>query len=201
MSAKEDCTQVVDGADVTYDKLTLGKTSCSIPFCGMWYLSLHRRVVWIIIHPVNTVFNLWLTSVFTEVIVLVSLWDFLSFLLSFVPAGPHSAAGLHLPVWGGQSVFWDQTWRPQPAQGVSTTHVHTHKHTSHQLIEKPPGIQTMTPIIVLLTDVISRTANFYPPPAGNEHSHPLMDMISCCCTTFLLDFTSINTLNGSFLNA
>lgn len=49
-------------------------------------------------HPGNTIFNLWLTSVCNEVIVLVSVCDYLSFLLSFVPAGPHSAASLHLPV-------------------------------------------------------------------------------------------------------
>lgn len=53
----------------------------------------------------NTIFNLWLTSVCSEVIVLVSVCDYPSFLLSFVPAGPHSAAGLHLTVRGSPSVL------------------------------------------------------------------------------------------------
>lgn len=53
-------------------------------------------------------------------------------LLFTLAAGSHSTPSLHLSVWGGQSIFWDQTRGPQPSQRVSTTQITSSEWSSVQ---------------------------------------------------------------------
>lgn len=99
-----DCSQGVKGTDkfICLKNIlwTLDKTSCSMPFVRCNIYSLHRSMKILLNtacsnclfletrHPVNTIFNLWLTSVCNEVIVLVSVCDLPKFPAIFCACRP-----------------------------------------------------------------------------------------------------------------